>query len=152
GLTVDQVPLYTLIGPAHVVEMPDGRAVTAGFLESRDLPPRVERVLFKTRNGALWEVPRFQRRFVYVDESAAHWLLARGARLVGIDYLSAEQYGARRAATHLALLGAGAVILEGIDLRHVPPGEYTLVCLPLRLEGGDGAPARAVLLKGWEGA
>lgn len=146
GLAVDQIPLEVFVGPARVVEMREGPAVTAAFLEGLKLPSQVERILFKTRNGDLWDKPKFQRRYVYIDESAARWLVDRGARLVGIDYLSAEQYGAREPTTHWALLGAGAVILEGIDLRGVPPGEYLLACLPLKIRGGDGAPARAVLI------
>ena len=148
GLTADKVPLNVLVGPATVVEMSEGRAVTRDFLEGLHLPERTERILFKTTNGALWDKPAFQRRFVHVDEGAARWLVERGARLVGIDYLSAEQYGARQPTTHWALLGAGVIILEGIDLRGVPPGDYLLACLPLKIEGGDGAPARAVLITG----
>ena len=146
GATVDQLALDTLIGPALVVEC-DAPAVTAAFLESAALPLGVERVLFKTPNGALWDKPNFQRRFTYIEEDAAQWLVARGVRLVGIDYLSAEKYATREPRTHWALLGAGVVILEGIDLRGVPPGAYTLACLPLKLKGGDGAPARAVLMR-----
>ena len=146
GITADQISLQALVGPATVVELLEGAAVTAAFLDEQGLPPRVERILFKTRNGALWEKPKFQRRFVYLEEGAARWLVARGAQLVGIDYLSAEQFGARQPVTHWALLGAGVVILEGLDLRAVSPGDYTLVCLPLKIKGGDGAPARAILI------
>ncbi len=152
GLTVDKVPLETLVGPAVVVQAPDGRAVTEEFLVAVALPAGTRRVLFKTANGALWDKPTFQRRFVYIDELAAKYLVAIGVRLVGIDYLSAEQYGARQPVTHRALLGAGTVILEGIDLRMVPPGAYTLVCLPLKIVGGDGAPARAILIQDNENA
>ena len=148
GIPAAQVPLETLVGPARVVACDDSRAVTADFLDQLRLPDRVERILFKTRNGALWDRPRFQRRFVHIDEGAARWLVDRGTKLVGIDYLSAEQYGAREPRTHWALLGAGVIILEGIDLRDVPPGDYFLACLPLKLVGGDGAPARAVLIEG----
>ena len=147
AMTVDQVPLETLVGPAVVVEVPDARAVTERFLVEHPLPVGTQRVLFKTANGALWDRPKFQRRFVFIDEGAAKRLVALGVRLVGIDYLSAEQYGARQPVTHWALLGAGTVILEGIDLRAVSPGHYTLVCLPLKIVGGDGAPARAILIQ-----
>ena len=148
GSTVDEVPLDSLIGPARVVDIGDARSVTVEFLESLDLPDQTERLLFKSRNGALWERPRFQRRFAYIEPFAARWLAARRMRLVGIDYLSAEQYGARQPLTHWALLGAGTIILEGLDLREVPEAEYTLVCLPLKIVGADGAPARAVLIEG----
>jgi arylformamidase len=143
---VDAIPLEVLVGPALVVEVEEGHAVTAGAIAAAGLPEGAQRVLFKTRNGDLWDRPRFQRRFVHIDEEAARALVTKGVRLVGIDYLSAEQYGARQPVTHRVLLGAGVVILEGIDLRGVAPGAYTLVCLPLKVTGGDGAPARAILM------
>src|SRR5207302_9921506 len=106
-------------------------------------------VLFKSRNGAIWDKPKFQRRFTHIDPEAARLLAARGLKLVGIDYLSAEQYGAREPLTHWALLGAGTIILEGLDLREVPEGEDLLVCLPLKIVGAEGARARAVLIEGF---
>lgn len=147
GATVDQLPLDVLIGPAWVVELPQADAVTAHHLEALHLSPSVQRLLFKTRNGQLWERREFTPDFVAVREDGARWLVERGVRLVGIDYLSIEAYGAPEPVTHRTLLGAGVVVIEGLDLRAVPPGEYTLVCLPLPIVGGDGAPARVVLLQ-----
>lgn len=141
--SVDQLPLESLVGPARVVDAGDALAVTPEMV-----PDGCERVLFKTRNGGLWEKERFQRRFTYIQPEAGERLAERRMKLVGIDYLSAERYGAREPLTHWALLGGGVIILEGIDLREVPEGNYTLVCLPLKIVGADGAPARAVLLDG----
>lgn len=141
--SVDQLPLESLVGPARVVDIGDALAVTPEMV-----PDGCERVLFKTRNGSLWEKERFQRRFTYIRPDAGEQLAKQRVKLVGIDYLSAEQYGARQPLTHWALLGADVIILEGIDLREVPEGDYTLVCLPLKIVGGDGAPARAILIDG----
>ena len=152
GLTVDRLPLEALVGPAVVVDAPEVRAITAAVLEALGLPNGVERVLFKTSNGALWEQRDFQEGYVYLEESAAWWLVEHGVRLVGIDYLSVDRYEDTQFAAHRTLLGAGVIILEGIDLRQAPAGAYTLVCLPLKLQDGDGAPARAILMKDELGA
>lgn len=152
GLTVDQLPLEVLVGPAVVVDVPEVKSITAALLEGLGLPRSLERVLFKTRNGGLREQRGFQEGYVYLEESAARWLVERGVRLVGIDYLSVERYADTQFAAHRTLLEAGVIILEGIDLRQVPAGDYTLVCLPLKLQSGDGAPARAILIKDERGA
>lgn len=145
--TVDQTPLEALIGPAHVVDATGLTGdVEAADLNELKLPEGVERLLFKTRNSALWEQPTFSMHFIGLTEAAARALVGRGVRLVGVDYLSVAPKG-DPGPTHVALLEAGVVIVEGLDLREVEPGEYTLVCLPLRLVGADGAPARAVLLR-----
>ncbi|HEX8353140.1 MAG TPA: hypothetical protein VF611_09590, partial [Pyrinomonadaceae bacterium] len=107
------------------------------------------RVLFKTRNSAFWGEPggRFREDFTYIEPGAARALVRAGVRLVGFDYLSVEKFGSEGFETHLALLSAGVVIVEGLDLRAVGAGTYELICLPLRIAAGsgDGAPARAVL-------
>jgi arylformamidase len=102
-------------------------------------------VLFKTRNGELLDKNDFSPDFVYIDGDAAEWLVMQGIALVGIDYLSAEKFKQQPARAHLALLGAGVVILEGVDLRHVPAGDYELICLPLKFADAEAAPARVVL-------
>jgi arylformamidase len=102
-------------------------------------------VLFKTPNSRLWERNAFSPDFFGLTEDAALELVRRGVHLVGIDYLSIAPK-ADPAPTHIALLSAGVVIVEGLDLRAVTPGAYRLVCLPLLLEGSDGAPARAILV------
>lgn len=149
GVGVDQVPLDVLIGPVLVVAI-SGAAVNAEALAAANLPPGTERVLFKTRNSQQWANPTgdFIKDFVYIAPDAAHLLVERGVKLVGIDYLSVEQFGANQPQTHVTLLGAGVVILEGLNLRDVAPGSYTLVALPQKLKDGDGGSTRAVLLEG----
>ena len=146
GAPVDRLPLDALVGPAEVVEMPGPGHVTAAALAALDWPAGAERVLFKTRNSARWDEPAFYEDYAAVAPDAARWLVQRGVRLVGIDYLSIEAYDpAGEAATHTTLLGAGVVIVEGLDLRGVAPGAYTVMCLPLKFLGADGAPARVLL-------
>lgn len=142
---IESVPPDALIGPAFVA---DARAVTGaideGALATMGIPEETERVLFRTNNSALWDLPAFSRDFAGLTEGAARGLVRRGVRLAGIDYLSIAPFG-EPGPTHRALLAAGVVILEGLDLRHVEPGAYDLVCLPLRIPGSDGAPARALV-------
>ena len=143
------MPLTSLTGPARVLEIPaDADAVTPAHITPADLQG-AQRVLFKTRNSAFWGEPEkgFRKDFTYIAPDAARLLAASGVLLVGIDYLSVEQFGVTEFATHLALLSHGVVIVEGLDLRAVPAGLYELFCLPLKLASGsgDGAPARAIL-------
>ncbi len=145
GAGADRLPLDALIGPAVVA---DARAATsdvdAAALAALDIPPGTERLLLRTRNGDLWARDEFTRDYVGVADDAARELVAMGVRLLGIDYLSIAP-SADPAPTHRTLLEAGVVVVEGLDLREAPPGRYDLVCLPLRLEGADGSPARALL-------
>lgn len=145
---VDELDLYKLVGPCRVVEFPDDvTAITADHVESLQ---NAERVLFKTRNSAFWNEPEkgFRTDFTYIEPEAARLLAAGGVKLVGIDYLSVEKFGAGSFDTHIALLENEVVIIEGLDLRDVPSGEYALYCLPLKIDGGtgDGAPARTILI------
>lgn len=144
---VETTPLDALIGPAFVV---DATAITgdldAASLRALSLPDGAERLLFKTPNSRLWDRDRFSADFLGLTEDGARYLVDRGVRLVGIDYLSIAPKG-DPAPTHVALLEAGVVILEGLDLRHVEPGDYLLACLPLLIPGSDGAPARALLTR-----
>lgn len=132
---VDSVPLEALVGPCEVVEVPD---------LSRDsvaqAPEDAERVLFKTPSSELWARDEFVEKFARLDGEAAALLVERRVRLVGVDYLSVGDKAA-----HHTLLEAGVVPVEGLDLRGVEPGTYELICLPLRVVGADGAPARALL-------
>lgn len=141
----ETVPLDALVGPAVVV---DATALTdhidVAALSGLDIPPGTERVIFKTQNSRLWDLAAFSADFIGLLGDAAEALVGRGVRLVGIDYLSIGPKG-NGVPTHTALLRAGVVILEGLDLRAVTPGAYMLAALPLRLVGSDGAPARAVL-------
>lgn len=146
---IDSLPLDALVGRARVVEIPaDAVAVAEAHVRPESLRGAT-RVLFKTRNSAFWEDPRgrFREDFAYIEPAAARALVAAGVRLVGFDYLSVEKFGSEGFETHLALLSAGVVIVEGLDLRAVGAGLYELCCLPLRIAAGsgDGAPARAVL-------
>jgi arylformamidase len=146
GAGVDQLALDTLIGPALVVRIPDGAdAITPAHLAH--IPAGTRRILFKTRNSARWADPThdFDPDFVALTPDAAQALVDMGVGLVGIDYLSVERFNEPGNATHLALLGAGVVALEGLDLRRVEAGPWRLICLPLNIPGCDGAPARVVL-------
>ena len=142
--TLDDVPLDALIGPALVVEMDAPSLI--GRRECEALPlTGVERLIFKTRNSGLWQRREFARDYVALDVAAARFLVERRVRLVGIDYLSIEAFGASGHPVHATLLGAGVVILEGLNLSAVAPGPHELICLPLRLARADGAPCRALL-------
>jgi len=141
----DGVPLEALIGPAWVVDA----TRTSGEIDERaldglDIPDEESRLLFKTPNSALWGRDAFSDAFIGLTDGAARALAARGIALVGADYLSIAPHG-KAAPTHYAFLKAGVVIVEGLDLREVDPGPYDLVCLPMRIAGCDGAPARALL-------
>ncbi len=146
--TVDQIPLDMLIGRAYVLALSaEVDVITADLLQDAGIPPRTRRVLFKTRNSRLWEVggSEFVEDFVALSVDGARYLVERGVKLVGIDYLSIAPYGAG-AETHQVLLQAGVVIVEGLDLSQVSNGRYMLYCLPLKIPGADGAPARVILL------
>jgi arylformamidase len=147
GQTVDTIPLERLIGPALLLSFPDElRAVGAADLQKHDIKGHT-RVLLRTRNSALLSQKEFARDYTYLAPDGAQYLVDNGVELVGIDYLSIEQFHSGHHKTHRTLLARSVVILEGLDLSVPAPGEYQLVCLPLRIEGGDGAPARAVLIK-----
>jgi len=132
---VDSVELDALVGPCEVVEVPDLSRESVA-----QAPEGAERVLFKTPNSELWARDEFAEDFARLEGPAAALLVERGVRLVGVDYLSIGDEAA-----HHALLEAGVVPVEGLDLRGVPAGGYELICLPIRVVGADGAPARVVL-------
>ena len=149
GLTVEQLPLDVLTGPCYVTQLPDGvEAITAEALGGISLPAETTRLLFGTSNSHLWARggQEFQEDFVAVTEDGAHWLVDHGIKLLGVDYLSVAPYG-DSIPTHRILLEAGVVVVEGLDLSAVPRGFYDLYCLPLKLLGSDGAPARAILIQ-----
>lgn len=148
GKTVDQLDLNVLYGPARVIDLTHvEKAITADDLERAKLPKRAVRILVKTRNSDLWDRSGFQKDFVAFAWDAAQWIVDHGIKLVGIDYLSAESFGVSEPKTHRILLGAGIIIVEGLDLRNIAPGNYTLACLPLKIKNGDGGPARAILIE-----
>jgi arylformamidase len=147
--TVESLALDILVGPAQVVQLSeDVKQISAEVLERAALPPGMERLLLKTSNSRLWEQAgnTFYKDFVGISADGADWLVRYGVKLVGIDYLSVAPYH-QSIPTHRALLSAGIIIVEGLDLRTVEPGSYSLYCLPLKLVGSDGAPARVVLTR-----
>ncbi len=147
GETVDNIDLNTLIGSAIVLSFDESlMSVGAADLEQHDLHGST-RVLLRTRNSGFLEEKEFQRDYTYLAPDGAEYLVAKGVKLVGIDYLSIEKFHSGHHRTHRTLLGSNVVIVEGLNLHGIEPGEYDLICLPLRLEGLDGAPARAVLIE-----
>mgnify|MGYP003596249269 FL=1 len=146
GADVTHLALDALIGPAVVAFLPDVDAVTADDLEALKLPADTRRLLLRTRNSESWQRGDrdFHADFVALTADAARWVVARGIRLIGVDYLSVQIFQGDPA-THIALLQAQVVIVEGLNLFQVAPGNYELICLPLKLAGAEGAPARAVL-------
>jgi arylformamidase len=144
GSTVDHLPLEILMGKARVVAVSARDKVDRTDLEALDLRDDI-RVLLKTRMSGQLRVSEFQEDFVYLTPDAASYLVQAGIKLVGIDYLSVEKYQSKEFGAHHTLLSAGVVIVEGLDLSGVAPGEYEMTCLPLRIAGADGSPARVVL-------
>ncbi len=146
GQTVDQIALDRFIGPVILLSFPDDlMAVGAADLARHDIGAHT-RILLRTRNSSFIEGPGFVNDFTYLAPDGAEYLVGHGVELVGIDYFSIEQFHSGHHRTHRALLERGVVIVEGLDLSEPAPGEYQLICLPLRLAGLDAAPARAVLL------
>jgi arylformamidase len=148
GAGVDRLDLDLLVGPARVVHVPEADVLTVEVLESLSIPPGTERLLFRTRNSEHWAGGEdgFREDYVGVTDAGARWLIERGVRLAGIDYLSISTYD-DPVPPHQTLLGAGVIVVEGLDLSGIAPGVYQLVCLPIKLVGGDGAPARAILIE-----
>jgi arylformamidase len=148
GATIDELPLDRWIGPCWVADCSSATPeITLADLEGSDISPGVERLIIKTTNSTLWS--RHPNAFIdtYVGLSlpAAEWVVERGIQLVGIDYLSIGPFHTTIVETHRALLGNGVVIVEGLDLSEVAAGAYELLCFPLKIVDGDGAPARVAL-------
>jgi arylformamidase len=147
GATVDRIPLDTLVGPGVVLDMRGKPWVDRKALENSPLDDH-PRVLLKTDNGPWLLEGDFREDYVHLTEDGASLLVERGVKLVGIDYLSIERYMSPGAPVHRALLGAGVLVVEGVHLVEVPPGPCEVFCLPLRIAGGDGAPARMLVRMG----
>src|SRR3972149_6457911 len=148
GNTVEGLSLKILVGRAYVIHLADDvDTIPPEGLEAAGTPPRTRRVLIRTRNSKQWakEYRPFLKSFVAVDPKAAEYLVKRGAKLVGVDYLSVAPFG-NATPTHVTLIKDGVVIVEGLNLSQVSQGRYNFYCLPLKLNGSDGAPARAVLV------
>lgn len=144
GGGAESLPLDMLCGRARVVELTTRRNITAEDLSGLDLREDV-RLLLKTHNSRLWGSPAFHEDFIGVAESGARFLVDRGVKVLGVDYLSVEPFRTPGAPAHRVLLGAGTIVIEGLNLRDVDPGSYEMFCLPLPVVGADGAPARVVL-------
>jgi arylformamidase len=145
GRGLDEMPLDAAMGRARMIEVLDPESRKLSDLRRHEIRGG-ERILFKTRNSARsWPSRAFLEDFVYVSQEAARYLAAREVLTVGIDYLSVGGFRKDGVETHRALLEAGIWVIEGLDLSEVEPGEYELICLPLKVERGDGAPARAIL-------
>lgn len=146
GATIDQLPLEVFVGAAVVIDARGVRVIDAGFLDGTGLAAGTPRVLFKTDWSARWgsePAPTFPDAFTAITLDGARWLTDRRVRLVGTDFISVEGMDDPTYPVHRHLLGAGVVVVEGLDLREVKPGGCRFTCLPLRLRDGDGGPARA---------
>ena len=149
GEPIDRVPLEPLIGPARVIEIPDSvQNIDAAELNRHEWKG-AERVIFRTRSAQRdWmDSSTFHRDFAYIAPDAAQLLADAGVKLVGIDYLSSEKFGAPAPLTHRILLGKGIPIVEGLQLRDVSAGDYDVIVLPMKVAGHEGAPARAIMRK-----
>jgi arylformamidase len=144
GAGTESLALELLIGRARVIEIDSRAGIAAEDLATLDLSDDV-RVLIKTHNSRLWGSPDFHQDYVGVTDSGAKYLVEHGIKVVGVDYLSVETFHNPGAPAHHVLLGAGTIVIEGLNLHQVDPGVYEMFCLPLRVVGSDGAPARVVL-------
>ena len=145
GKGIDAMPVEAGMGAARVIRIQDPEVIRVSEIEHYDITAG-ERVLFRTRNSdSAWKTNEFQKKFVYIPADTAKYLAARKVRTVGVDYLSVGGFEADGPQTHQALLGGGVWIIEGLNLSGVEGGPYELICLPLKIVGSDGAPARALL-------
>jgi arylformamidase len=151
GDGADKLPLDAMLGACRVLRFDGAGHIGASWLETQRIDSSVRRILFRTRNSERWRRGEraFDQGFCALDETAGRWLAARDVVLVGIDYLSIEPFGSspKGHPVHKVLLGKGVVIIEGLDLHDVEPGDYDIACLPLSILDGDGAPARVVLTR-----
>jgi arylformamidase len=144
GAGTESLALELLMGRARVIEIDSRAGIAAEDLAPIDLSDDI-RVLIKTHNSRLWGSPEFHEDYVGITDSGAKHLVEHGIKVVGVDYLSVEKFHTPGAPAHHVLLGAGTIVIEGLNLRDVEPGVYEMFCLPLRIVGSDGAPARVVL-------
>ena len=145
GKSIDQISIDSLIGKVRVLLVRNEKVITTNILKGMDLKD-VDRILFKTDHSYLRDrYSRFRSSYVHLDIEAADYLANQGVKLVGIDSFSIESFDSKDNLCHKVLLGAGVLILEMLNLRDVDPGDYELICLPLNIFNGDGAPVRAIL-------
>ncbi len=150
GLATETLPMDTLVGPAEVVQIYGRNPITAADLDHANLPPKTERVLLKTDNTRFLRLldPEFYKDYASLAPSGAEWLVRRGVRLVGTDYLSIGPYGPVNTETHRILLGAGIVVVESLLLDKIAPGEYLFFALPPKFAGLEASPCRCLLVEG----
>ena len=145
GAPLDVMPLEAVVGPARIIEIRDPDSIKPAELEEHDIKPG-ERLLFKTANSSeRWEGKEFMEEYVHITPESARLLAERGVMTVGVDYLSVAAPGPEAARVHVTLLSSGVWIIEGLYLGDAPPGECDLICLPLSVEGIEGAPARVIV-------
>jgi arylformamidase len=145
--SIDQMPLDATVGRARVIQINDPKSIRREELLGHAISAG-ERVLFKTVNsGHAWKSDQFEENFIFIAQDGARYLAEQGVLCVGVDYLSVGGFREDGPETHHALLDAGIWIIEGLNLKDVAPGEYELACLPLKLMGSEGAPARAIIRK-----
>ncbi len=148
---IDRVPMDAMFGPAVVAHLPEANGpLGRAELDAVDLPAETQRLLLRTANSELWRRPRpipFPDSYACLSVEGATWVVERGLRLIGVDFLSVEERGAPGHPVHKMLLSNGVIIVEGLDLGEVDAGSYTLACFPLRIRDGDGGPARAALIR-----
>lgn len=143
--TMDALPWDAVIGPCRVVEIKDKKAIKPAELKKLKLQ-KGERILFKTPNSTRsWKKAEFDKDFVYISKEAAQYIVDCGVQTVGVDYLSVGGFYKDGIETHHILLGAEVWIIEGLDLSKIKPGEYDLICLPIKFQNGDGAPSRCLI-------
>ena len=151
GYAAERLPLPPMFGLCRVLRYDGDGHIGAAWLERQSPPSSVSRVLFRTRNSEHWRRGdnEFDKTFTALDPTAGAWLAARDIVLVGVDYLSIEPFGSSPIGhpVHKALLGKDVIVVEGLDLHEVDPGDYDIACLPLKILDGDGAPARVVLMR-----
>jgi arylformamidase len=148
GAGIDRVSLDALVGPARIIDVSASDSIREEELSGWGIEPG-ERILLRTRNSLekLLHGETFTANFIFMEEDAARFLAARGVRVVGVDYLSVGGYKKNGPQVHKILLGAGIVVVEGLDLSLALPGQYDMICLPMKIADGDGAPARVILRK-----
>ena len=145
GTTIDRVDLEQINGPAKVFELKSKERITVADIEDLDIEEG-DIVVFKTRNSELWKLDHFTRDYVCITPEAANYLASKKVHAVGVDYAIPEAFDDLARPVHHTLLGQNIILIEGLDLSGVPAGDYVLICLPLKISGGDAAPARVILV------
>ena len=144
--TIDKIPFERVMGRAHVFEMNVAERIDVPDIRPLKIEPK-SIVLFKTRNSTLWAERDFRKDYVYLTKGAAEILRDNDVAAVGLDYIIPDEFENMERPVHHVLFGREIILIEGLNLGHVPPGEYFLICLPLKIKDGEAAPARAVLVE-----